>query len=189
MSSTLITIEDLDRWGACGRHHEYRDEILHRWLNGRPGLTALEVARLRQAPCVDRLWVLLRSEVIGEELCREAADVYADRAVRRHALPHPVTREWARRWLSGEDRSKAAAWAAGDAAWAAWAAARAAWAAAGDAAWAAGDAAWAAGDAAWDAGGAAGAAAWDAAGDAAWDAAGDAWQLAWLRKRLEANDE
>ena len=184
MSSTLITIEDLDRWGACGRHHEYRDEILHRWLNGRPGLTALEVARLRQAPCVDRLWVLLRSEVIGEELCREAADVYADRAVRRHALPHPVTREWARRWLSGEDRSR-------DAAWAAWAAARAAWAAtkaAGDAAWAAGDAAWAAGDAAW----AAWAAAWaagDAAWDAAWDAAGDAWQLAWLRKRLEADDE
>ena len=152
MSSTLITIEDLDRWGACGRHHEYRDEILHRWLNGRPGLTALEVARLRQAPCVDRLWVLLRSEVIGEELCREAADVYADRAVRRHALPHPVTREWARRWLSGEDRSKAAA--------------RAAWAAAGAAdAFA------------------------RAAGDDVGASTGDAWQLAWLRKRLEADND
>ena len=71
---------------------------------------------------------------------------------------------WALKWLSGEDRSwaaaRAAAWATGAAARAAWAAARAA---GGAAAWAAG----AAGGAAW-------AAAW-ATGDAAWAA----WAAAW----------
>ena len=48
---------------------------------------------------------------------------------------------WAGQWLSGEDRSARAAWAAWAAAWAAWAAAWAAWAAA---AWAAMEATWAA---------------------------------------------
>jgi len=114
--SNLITIADLDRWGACGRDDQYDDETLARWLKGREGLTPLEVASLRQVPAVDRLWVLLRVEVLGEELYREAEYAYADRAVRKYALPHPATREWAKRWLSPErttlDDVAEATWAA-----------------------------------------------------------------------------
>jgi hypothetical protein len=78
-------------------------------------------------------------------------------------------KSWANKWLNGEDRSEAAAWAAEAAAWAAWAAAEAAaraaaWAAARAAAWAAEAAARAA----------ARAAAW-AAEAAAWAAEAAAW--------------
>jgi hypothetical protein len=65
-----------------------------------------------------------------------AVNRIVDRAVRDHALPCAATREWAERWLSGEDRTwegaeeaamaavaaraaEAAAWAAEEAAWAA----------------------------------------------------------------------
>jgi hypothetical protein len=135
-----ITIEDLDRWGACCREDEedYCDARLKRLARGRKGLTGLEVSRMRSIPYEDRIWVLLRREVLGDAL-KGVVETIVARAVRRHALPCSTTREWARRWLSGEDRSEEAAWAAARAAAAkeeaAWAAARAA--AARAAAWAA----------------------------------------------------
>ncbi len=74
----------------------------------------------------------------------------------------PQFLEWARKWLSGEDRSEAAAWAAGAAAAATGAAEWAAGAAARAAAWAAEAGAWAAG---WAEAGAAEAGAWAAGAD------------------------
>ena len=148
-----ITIEDLDRWGACCREdgEDYCNARLKRLARGRKGLTGLEVSRMRSIPYEDRIWALLRREVLGDAL-EGVVETIVARAVRRHALSCPATSEWARRWLSGEDRSEAearAAWAteASPAAWPARAAARAAaWPAraAEAAAWAAEAVAWAA---------------------------------------------
>ena len=100
----------------------------------------------------------------------------------REGYAEPSFVAWAEKWLSGEDRSEAAAAKAARAAWraAAAAAARAAWAAArtaaSEAAWAAAAAARAAAEAAW-------AAAAAAAADAAWAAADAAWAAAWAAGR------
>ena len=131
-----ITFADLDRWLACDRApgKRYSDERLTR-LWGGDSITPLDLARCKAIPLKDRLWALLRGEVLGSALPGVLRDI-VDPVVERHALHCGVkdVEEWARRWLSGEDRSaasaRAAAWAARAAAWAAraaaWAAARAA---------------------------------------------------------------
>lgn len=112
-----ITTEDLDRWGACGREDDYSDERLMR-LTGKLEWTPLEISRIKWIPCVDRLWVLLQEEVLGDDLYGEAGYAYADRAVRKYALGSCID-EWAERWLDGDrdeqaarDDARAAAWAA-----------------------------------------------------------------------------
>lgn len=120
----LITVQDLDRWGACGRSEQYSDGNLKKLLRGRPGLSPLQVARLRSVPVDDRLWVLLRPEVL-EDHFDEVLFLIVERPVRQHALKCgiPEVEKWAARWLSGADRSEEAAWEAETAAWAAEAAA------------------------------------------------------------------
>jgi hypothetical protein len=117
------------------------------------GLTPLEIAAL-DIPHADRVWVLLRHEVLGEHGLQVALDRIAVRTVTNHALHCrvPVVERWAQGWLDGTDRTEAAAEAARAAA------ARAAWAARAEAA--AEVAAWAA----W--------AAWAARAEAAAEAAG-----------------
>jgi hypothetical protein len=167
----LITPKHLDKWGACDRDdgEPYDDATIARWLKGRRGLTPLEVANLKQVPPMDRLWVLLREDVLGAELHREAGHAFADRVVRKHALKHPSTREWAKRWLSPDRttwlEAANAASAATNAA-ATWAVTSAARDARNDCATVA-HAAWAA---AWAAG--------------ATGSPERKWQLAWLRRRL-----
>ena len=131
-----ITLTDLRKWGAC-----YSDEQLTKMAGGRDSWTPLQIARMRSVCVEDRIWVLLRSEVLGAEFMPVLYEI-VDRAVRKHCLECgvPEVEAWAKCWLSGEDRSKAsanaayAAWAARDAADAAAdadaAAARAAYAAA-----------------------------------------------------------
>ena len=115
----LITIKDLDKWGACSRGdgERYSADRLHNLLRGRKGWTPLEVSRMRSVPVEDRIWVLLRPEVLGRDGLLRVVDAIADRAVRRHALHCGVAgvEAWAYRWLSGDDRSEVAAWAAADA--------------------------------------------------------------------------
>ncbi len=95
--------------------------------------------------------------VLGRDSSAEAekkrAMMIADWAVEMFCLTNPITCDWAKKWLSGEDKSEAAADASADAA-----------------AWAADAAAWAARAAAWAARAAARAAAMDAAEAAAWAA-------------------
>lgn len=128
MNDRLITIADLDRWGACGRDHRYSDRRLKRLLRGRPGWTPMDVARSRSVPYKDRVWVLLREEVLGKAGLRRVVEMIVTRTVRTHALHCGIAEveQWAWNWLSGEDRSLLAAEAAAEVSFAAEAAAAAA---------------------------------------------------------------
>jgi hypothetical protein len=92
------------------------------WLAGHPGWTLADAWR----ECRRGDWMLWALEGAGYPIPWDVVDGIVDRAVREHALRCgiPEIERWARRWLSGDDRSDAAA------AWAAWAAAHAAEAAA-----------------------------------------------------------
>ena len=160
-----ITRELLRKWNAC-----YSDAQIAE-LVPESGLTPMEVADMDRVPVADRIWVLLRHEVLGEALVM-VVDQIAEDAIRcvvgRSGVPE--WEEWAQAWLAG-DRAYAAASAAAYAADAAYAAAWVAASAAAYAAHAAASAAvYAVASAAAHAADAAYAAAWAAAKDAARDA-------------------
>ena len=186
-----ITLADVRSWRPCYDPAKWLPQGETDWSG-----TALDILDRKQVPAADRLWAVLRREVLDDatlRLCacaivretplgdgRRVWDLLTDDRSRRVV---EVVEQYARGEASdaelaaaGAAARAAARAAAGAAAWDAWAAGDAAWAAAGAAAraaraaaraaWAAGDAAWAAGDAA----GAAARAAGAAAGAAAWDA-------------------
>ena len=162
-----VTVDDVLTWGPC--HSEVKVREMAAPLGER--FDALDVLRATHITAEDRLWTVLRPEMIDEPTLHEYACRSAEWALAFVALggatidPRSLAAiEVKRRWVRGEatDEDLAAARAAARAAaWdASWAAA---WAAARDASW---DAAWAAArDASWAAAWAAWAAAWDAAYD------------------------
>jgi hypothetical protein len=124
-----ITLNDLDRWGACDRQDgEKHSDAALRKLFPTGAATPLQVAKCNKLLPEDRVWVLLRTDVLGARL-PAVVKAIVDFRVKRHCLycGVPAVESWARIWLSGEDRSLRAA---REAAAAAWAAAAAAWAAA-----------------------------------------------------------
>lgn len=185
---THITPAHLRAWDA-----RYSDEAIAAIYGGRESLTPLEILSL-DIPAEDRLWVVLRSEVLGVRDLRLVVCGIAERAIPLFEARFPgddrprravsIARRFARGEASADeldavraatkDVAFAAARAAAGAAWdvqaAAWAAARAAAKAAAEDTTK--DAAWDAADAAADAVGrvAADAIARDAAG-ATWAAA------------------
>jgi len=206
-----FAVSDVIAWEPCKGYTEERIRAL--W-GDRESLTALDILDLR-IPAEDRLWAVLREDVIDARTLRRFACACAWRALvrERAAGREPDPRSWravevARRYADRRATSEElrAAWSAAGAAWAANAAeaANAAANAAGDAAWAAHDAddaavyaAYAADDAAVyaayaadDAAVWAARAAWaaEAAGDAAW-AAEREWQIDVLRRLLRGEEE
>ena len=168
-----VTVDMVMAMRPCPDYTRARVEELAR---GRERLTFADVLRLR-IPSEHRIWLMLHVELMPLALIVQAANDFADRAVRRvrETSTDVAWNRWADGWLSGRDRTSDAARyavAARDAAWDALAAARAAWDAARDAARAAWDAARAAWDAAWDVG-------------AAWAAAETRWQLKHIAKLME----
>jgi hypothetical protein len=156
------TIDEMLAARPCSQYDRAR--ITELWT-GRDSLTLLEILDL-SIPDSDKVWVCTR------QFWPEWITEVVTRAVTRYAAPStiPEVRTWAARWLSGTDRSEAAA--AEAAAAAAATAAAAAWATAAAAAWAAAAAtAWAAAEAAAAARAAAAATARATARAAAWAAA------------------
>ena len=119
----------------------YKREQIEEWYADNERMDILMIMLHPDVSDEDKAWICCRAH----DYRAAWFDAVVARAVRTHALHCGVkcVEEWAARWLSGEDRTVEAAWAAvGEAraaAAAAWAAARAAWAAAEEAA-----AAWAA---------------------------------------------
>ena len=158
-----FTVDDVMAWGPC----LLREQVAA-LFGRRKYMTVDRLIKLDALPAEDKLWCLLRPEVIPEKTLHALACDFAERALlrEREAGREPDPRSWGvvevkRLWINGHatDEELAAAWAA---AWEAWAAA-----------WEARAAAWEARAAAWEA---ARAAAWAAAGEAgeAWEAAGKA---------------
>lgn len=192
-TKTLITYSDLVDWGLV--EDDVDPEIVAAFQAALPA-TPLEILRMEQFSAPDRLWVLLRPEIIPEADLHEFACKFAEAALPVWEAKFPGDRRpheaiaAKRAWLRGEitdDELAAAREAAREAARNA--ARGAAWSAAWDAAW---NAAWNAArcrmDAAWNA-------AWNAARCAAWDAAwgrrmdaarcaawSAAWNAAWTRQ-------
>ena len=186
-----ITYEDFKRFNPCWLiYAEERDkhaEQLARYRKMRDEWSALDILRLDDVAADDRLWLVLREELIDAPILHEFACRCADRAIARIGKPDSrsvAAIEAKRKWLRGEisdDELGAARAAAWDAAWAA--ERGAAMAAARAAAWAAARAAER---------GAARAAAMAAARAAARDAERAAereWQIAELMRMLEGAQE
>lgn len=128
------TIDEVLAEGPCDPR--YTRERLEELFAGRERMSLREIIDHPDVPAEDRVWMCCR-----DHLHRAAwLERVVTRVVGEHALPHPATREWAERRLSGEYKSEAAARAA-RAAWSVRAAAEAAWAVeaarAEEAAWAA----------------------------------------------------
>ena len=197
-----ITYEEFLEFAPCYLRNRKKKALMDSIARRKERWTALDILGLEEIPDEDKLWCVLRKELIDEKKLHEFACVCAERALSRVENPDPrsVAGIAAKRaWLRGEitdaelklaegaaraaasAAASAAAWGAarGAARAAAWDAARAAAkAAARVSAWAAvWDASW---YAAWDA---ARAAARDAAWAAAWDAE-RAWQVAEIKKML-----
>ena len=166
MNRLTCSVGDVVLWGPCSEYTERRIEEL---FAGRETLSAEEIFEL-DIPAKDKLWTVLREEMLPADMLHEfacwVAAIESHREREKGREPDPrswkaVSTKWA--WLKGEATdeelaagaaaagavagvaAEAAAWAAADAAPAAAYAASAAAYAASAAAWAA---VWAAADAA-----------------------------------------
>ena len=147
MELPTITYSQLLSYDPCWSHSAAGRKRLQYYSNKLGGkANALDILRLRRVPAGDRLWVVLREDLIPAKLLHEFGCWCADEALKLIDNPDPRSVEAVRakrQWLRGEitdaalERARAAAWVA------VWVARAAAWAAQ-DAAWAAQDAAWAA---------------------------------------------
>jgi hypothetical protein len=99
VNSRLITVAQVIAWNPC-----YTD-LKVRSLAPSGALAPLAVARL-PIQTADKLWVLLREEVLGE-LLPEVMLRIVTRAVANHAQASstPLVSRWAARWLKGKSRS------------------------------------------------------------------------------------
>ncbi len=156
-----ITVDDFTSFGPCWLNSVAGRRKIKHYAAMKFEWTALDILALDGVSADDKLWLVLRPELLDDAIMHEFACRCAEKALA--SIENPDQRSVdaiaaKRKWMKGEitDAELNAAWdAARDAAWAA------AWDAAEAAAWgAARDAAWAA--------------AWDAARAAAWDAARDA---------------
>lgn len=173
-----ITYEQFLEFEPCYLDDPKKKALMDSIAARRGRWSALDILALDEIPPADRLWAVLREELIDAPILHELACRCAERALSRVENPDPRSLraiEAKRAWIRGEatdDELEAARAAALDAARAA--TLDAARAAAEGAAW---DAAWeAARAAAW-------AAAWAAACGAAWAAARQ-WQIEELQKIL-----
>ena len=190
MTLPKVTVNDVLSWGPC--HSKQAVHELAAPLGER--FDALSVLRASHITAADRLWAVLREEMIPAPILHEFACRTAEWALVLVALGgaeidlrsvEAIATK--RRWVRGQatDAEIDAAWSAADAArsaarsavWkAAWSAARSAARSAADAAR---SAAWSAAcNAAWSAADAARSAAWSAVCNAAWSAADAAWSAA-----------
>ena len=122
-----VTIENVMSWHPCA---EYTKERITELFSGRESLTVLDIIEL-DIPAEDRLWAVLREELIPTNILHEFACRCAEEALK--SIENPDKRSIAaieakRKWIKGEitkvelDAAGKAAWAAAEGA-AAWAAA------------------------------------------------------------------
>ena len=116
-----ITYEDFVRFNPCWltdeEERDKRAEQLARYRKMRDEWTAIDILRLDDVNAEDRLWLVLREELIDAPILHEFACRCADRAIARIEMPDSRSVEVIeakRKWLRGEisDDARAAARAA-----------------------------------------------------------------------------
>ena len=114
-----ITYEDFERFGPCWLTDEYKRaehaEQLARYRAMRDKWTALDILRLDEVSADDRLWLVLREELVDAPILHEFACRCAERALSCVHNPDPRSIsaiEAKRKWLRGEctDDELYAAW-------------------------------------------------------------------------------
>jgi hypothetical protein len=104
-----ITPEQIAAWSLCYDIRYVRD-----LFGSRQSASLREIMGCEGVLGGDRIWVACRA--LPLPVVQALAETWAERAIRRAVEATPETEtgwhEWARGWLSGEDRSEAAAWAA-----------------------------------------------------------------------------
>lgn len=103
-----ITYDMLEDWGRCASEdgEKYSKENVLKLTSGRAELTALECLDL-DIPDEDKVWLVLRPEILGQDKYEQYGYEVATQAVKRHCLHCgiPKVEEWAKKWISGEDRT------------------------------------------------------------------------------------
>ena len=142
-----VTLEEFKKFSPCWLEDKENAKKLEEIGRRKEQWTALDILDLpdEEVSSSDKLWAVLREELIDAPVLHEFACRCAEEALKLVDNPDPrsvAAIEAKRKWLRGEIGNDALQ-AAREAAWAAWTASEAAWdarAAARDAAW---DAAWA----------------------------------------------
>jgi hypothetical protein len=100
-----VTINDVLSWRPCKR---YSKERLLKLANGRESMSALEILEL-DIPADDKLWAVLRKELLPAHILHEFACICAEHALlrEREAGREPDPRSWAaieakRKWMRRE---------------------------------------------------------------------------------------
>lgn len=103
----LITIEDLGIWDIydCEIGERYDEEYLKDLLDGRPGWTPLEIANENKILSTDRIWILLRPQILGDAFL-DVVNTIILRTIKNHAFKCgvPAVEAWAERWLNDKNK-------------------------------------------------------------------------------------
>ena len=112
----VITIKRLLGWSPCDGC-DTKSKLLQ-VSGGKASMTPQEVAELN-IPAEDKVWVLLRPEVLGNRNYKKVMFTIADRAVTLCCLDCGIDKveTWAKNWLNGSNRSSDAAYCAARAAY------------------------------------------------------------------------
>ena len=127
-----ITYEQFLEFDPCYLYDPEKKALMESIAQRREHWSAMDILELENIPAADRLWAVLREELIDAPILHEFACRCAERALSRVENPDPRSLraiEIKRAWLRGKatDEELAAAWAAALAArHATWAAAEAA---------------------------------------------------------------
>ncbi len=133
----VITSARITSWSPCGGWTDERIRAVFR-EHGKRSATPLEIAKCSEIPAIDRLWLLLRPEILPERVLRLFACWCADRALKQEQTNgrEPDKRSWeavrvARRFaadhatrdeLSAAESSARSAARSAESAWSAWSA-------------------------------------------------------------------
>ena len=75
---TAITVKMIMQWNSC---EDYSEERVRQLFGDRESVSLLEVCNAEHIPVVDRLWLLLREEIIPAPVLHEFACWCAERAL------------------------------------------------------------------------------------------------------------
>ena len=99
-----ITVQDVLDWNPCGR---YSKKLIEKLFAGRESITAIDICDM-DIPALDKLWAVLRDQVIEVNDLHEIACRFAESTLINYESKYPDDKrprlaiEAKRKWLQGE---------------------------------------------------------------------------------------